>query len=493
MGIYKIILIAIAAAIGSLLLFMIIRTLCIRPKKTAFLQKRNFNIDKDKIAEDLSGAIQIPTVSMVEEYVGQDKPFKEFHDYLKKTFPIIHQTAELTVINGYSLVYRFKGTDDTLLPACFLAHQDVVPATDAGWDYPPFSGKITDDGYIYGRGALDMKNHLIALLEAMETLLKNGQTFERDVYFCFGHDEEPGTSFEGAPKIVEYFIEKGIKFEFVLDEGGIVLDGKMLGVNKLLAMIGICEKGNSDFELVVRHTGGHASNPKRKTAVGMLAKALVKLQKHPMKTKWTSVTKDTFKAITPYAKGPLKFVLANRDIFSPLVKKVLTVADSMTNALVRTTFAPTMIWSAEARNILPNEVRVNVNTRIMTGETDKDVIKHLKKVCGKNVEVVTAAYTEPTPVSDIKSHGYVKLQQTISEMFDNTVAIPYMFIAASDARFYSPVSDNVFRFAPFINGKDDQPRIHGINERTTKDAMEKATQFFANFIINSCCKNSSET
>lgn len=489
MEIYEIILIAVGAAIGAFLLFMIIRTICIRPKKIATSQKQKIDINKDKIAKDLSEAIQIPTVSMVEEYVGQDKPFKDFHAFLKKTFPIIHEKAELTVINGYSLVYRFKGTDETLLPACFLAHQDVVPAPEAGWEYPPFSGKITDDGYIYGRGALDMKNHMIALLEAMETLLKNGQTFERDIYFCFGHDEEPGTSFEGAPKIVEYFIEKGIRFEFVLDEGGIVLDGKMLGVNKLLAMIGICEKGNSDFELIVRHTGGHASNPKRKTAVGMLAKALVKLQKHPMKTKWTSVTKDTFKAITPYAKGPLKFVLANRDIFSPLVKKILTVADSMTNALVRTTFAPTMIWGAEARNSLPNEVKVNVNTRIMTGETDKDVIKHFKKVCGKKVEVVTAAYTPPTPVSDITSHGYKMLEQTISEMYDNTVAIPYMFIAASDARFYSPVSDNVFRFAPFINGKDAQPRIHGLNERIIVDAMEEATQFFARFIVNSCCKN----
>ncbi len=487
---YKIVLIAIAAAIGALLLFMILRTICIRPKK---MPKHGdypkLDLDKEKIAKDLSGAIQIPTVSMVEEYEGQDEPFKKYRQYLKTTFPLIHKTAELTIINGYSLVYHFKGENAELKPACFLAHQDVVPANPEGWEYPPFSGTITEDGFIYGRGALDMKNHMIALMEAMEKLLENGQTFERGVYFCFGHDEEPGTSFEGAPKIVEYFVQKGIKFEFVLDEGGVVLDGRMLGVNKMLAMVGICEKGNSDFELVVRHTGGHASNPKRRSAVGIMAKALVNLQKHPMKTKWTNVTVNTFKALAPHTKGALKFVFANRDILSPLVKKVLTLADSMTNALVRTTFAPTMLWGANARNILPNEVRVNLNTRIMTGETDKDVIKHLKKVCGKNVEVVTAAYTAPTPVSDITCHGYRMLEQTISEVFENTVALPYMFIAASDARFYSPVSDNVFRFAPFVNGKDDQPRIHGLNERTTKDAMEQATQFFARFIVNTCAKN----
>ena len=327
MEIYQIVLIAIAAAIGAVILFMILRTIFTRPPKSNAKQFTPVEADADKLLEHLSGAIQIPTVSMVEEFVGQDKPFLDFKKYLEKTFPLIHKTASVTVINGYSLVYHFKGNDSSLLPACFLSHQDVVPATPDGWDYPPFSGKITDDGYVYGRGSQDMKGHMFALLEGMEALLKEGKTFSRDVYFCFGHDEEPGTSFEGAPKIVEYFVEKKMKFEFVLDEGGTIMDGRMLGVKSMLAMIGICEKGNSDIEISVKLKGGHASNPKRKTAVGQLGVALAKIQKHPMPTKWTTVTKSTFKEISKRASGPLKFVMVNRDILSPLVKKIFTVAN----------------------------------------------------------------------------------------------------------------------------------------------------------------------
>lgn len=488
MEIYQIVLIAIAAAIGAVILFMILRTIFTRPPKSNAKQFTPVEADADKLLEHLSGAIQIPTVSMVEEFVGQDKPFLDFKKYLEKTFPLIHKEAQLTVINGYSLVYRFKGSDPSLLPACFLAHQDVVPATPEGWDYPPFSGKITDDGYVYGRGSQDMKGHMFALLEGMEALLKEGKTFLRDVYFCFGHDEEPGTSFEGAPKIVEYFVEKKMKFEFVLDEGGTIMDGKMLGVKGMLAMIGICEKGNSDIEISVKLKGGHASNPKRKTAVGQLGVALAKIQKHPMPTRWTTVTKYTFKEISKRASGPLKFVLVNRDILSPIVKKIFTVASSMTNALVRTTFSPTMLWGSDARNTLPNEVKANINTRIITGETIEDVEKYLRKLLGKGVEVKTVAYTAPTPVGDIKSYAYKSLSDTIDEVFPNTATIPYMFIAASDARFYFPISDNVFRFGPFLNSLDDQNRIHGINERLHKDQLKTATLFFARFIENTCVK-----
>ena len=199
-----------------------------------------------------------------------------------------------------------------------------------------------------------------------------------------------------------------------------------------------------------------------------------------MKTRWTNMTKETFKALSPYCTGAFKFVLTNRDVFAPLLKWVLTKATPMTNALVRSTFAPTMLWGSDARNVIPKEAKANINYRMITGETADDVKAYLEKLLGKDVSVNLLSYSDPSPEADVHCTAYERLADTITRTFDDIVVAPYMFIAASDARFYNPLTDNVFRFGPFINSLDDQSRIHGINERLHVDQLERATQFFVN-------------
>ncbi|NLZ25416.1 MAG: M20/M25/M40 family metallo-hydrolase [Clostridiales bacterium] len=486
MNIFLPILYALLALFGLIILIMIIKTVTLKPEKSEKSEEVTlYDFDENALAEHLSEAVKIPTVSMVEEYKNNSQPFFRFHRYLEETYPLIHKTAEKTIIADYSLVYRFKGENAENLPACFLAHMDVVPADDKNWTHPPFSGKI-EDGFVYGRGAMDMKGHLIALMEAMEELLRQGVKFNRDIYFCFGHDEEPGNSFDGAPNIVKYFEEKGIKFEFVLDEGGTITDGRALGLKKQIALIGISEKGMGDIELSVEKPGGHASNPKAPTVVGTLCEAVSKLEKKPMRTRWTKATKNTVKILATHAKGPLKFVLANRAALSPLLKWAFTKISPMTNALVRTTFAPTMLWGSKARNVLPPIARANINTRIITGQTMDDVVKYIKKVVGKDVKVELQGYTNPTPEGDLSSFGYKSLIKTISELFPESAPVPYLFIAASDARFYFPLTNNVFRFGPFNVTLDEQKRIHGYDERLSIADLKKAAQFFARCIENTC-------
>lgn len=435
-------------------------------------------VDKDAAVRHLREAIRIPTVSMVEEYADNVQPFIDYRNWLEKTYPLLNAAAEREIIAGYSIIYHLKGKNPSLKGGCYLSHIDVVPAPKDGWEYDPFEAVLTDDGYIYGRGAQDMKSHMIALLEAVEFHLAQGKQFDRDLYLCFGHDEEPGNSTSGAANIVRHLKEKGVEMEFVIDEGGTVLDGKLLGIPHTVALIGACEKGNGDLELVVKKAGGHASNPKPPTAVGLLSQAVAKVESHPMKTYWTPMTVETFKSLSPYCKGAFKFILTNRDVFSPLLKFVFTKVAPMTNALVRSTFAPTMLWGSDARNVIPKEARANINFRIITGETAQDVKAYLNKLLGDKVEVNLLTYSDPSPEADVHCTAYERLRDTITETFDDIVVAPYMFIAASDARFYNPLTDNVFRFGPFINSLDDQSRIHGINERLHVDQLEKATQFF---------------
>lgn len=494
MSIGAIVGIAIAAVVVLFVLALVIRTALNKPTHKPVELATPAKVDKDRVVKHLQEAIQIPTVSMVDDYIDNEQAFIDYRNWLEKAYPLLNQKAERTIIADYSIIYHLKGKNPALKGGCYLSHIDVVPAPVDGWEYDPFSGHLTEDGYIYGRGAQDMKSHMIALLEAVEYHLEHGKEFERDLYLCFGHDEEPGQSIVGASSIVKYLKDNGVEMEFVVDEGGTVLDGNLLGIPHTVALIGAAEKGSGDLELVVNKQGGHASNPNPPTADGVLAKAVAKVETHPMKTRWTELTKETFRELAPYCGGSalgkvFKFLFTNRDVFSPLLKFAFTLVMPMTNALVRTTFAPTMLWGSDARNVIPKEARANINYRMITGETADDVKAYLEKLLKKDVKkgvlkVNMLQYSNPSAEADVHCDAYENIRTSILETFDDVVVAPYMFIAASDARFYNPLTDNVFRFGPFINSLDDQARIHGINERLHVDQLEKATQFFVRCLDN---------
>lgn len=482
MEVYQIVLLAIFGALFLLIAFMVIRTLLSKPTATQTEPSAPIQLDKDKIATHLSNAVKIPTVSL-KNLDDDGSVFLEYHKFLEETYPLFHKVATKELVNKYTLFYTVKGKNPDLKPGCFLAHQDVVPASPEGWEVPPFSGEIKD-GYIYGRGSQDMKSQMIALMEAMEYLLKTGFVPERDIYFIFGHDEEPNTS-DGAPQAVKLLQERNIELEFVIDEGGTILDGSIIGVPKMIGLIGTCEKGYVDIKLTATRDGGHASNPRRPTSLAILGNAINKIEKHPSKTKWTKSSIEMFDYLAPYMPFMIRFVFVNRDILSPLIKFVLSVAHPITNSMVRTTYAPTLCKGSDATNVIPKTSTANINCRVLTGETTDQTLARIQKIAGRKVvcEKVGTA-TEPTNVSNTKSEAYKNLTKSIGQVFPELILAPYPFIAGTDSRYFYPVCENVFRFTPFMVGLEDQNRVHGINERTSIDSLERATQFFIKCIEN---------
>ena len=468
----------------ALIAFMIIRTIFSKPEERKQLSFTPVDFDENQLAKNLSGAVKIPTITVIKEGMSYE-PFLEYHKYLEKTYPNIFKVAEVTKIHKYSLIIKIKGSDKKLLPACYLAHQDVVPAPSEGWDVLPFSGAIKD-GCVYGRGAQDMKGQMIAVLEALESILKEGKQIKRSIYCCFGHDEE-FTGKEGALNIVEHLAEKNVKFEYVIDEGGVVLDGGIIGVNGKIALIGICEKGYVDIGLEVEQIGGHASSPKKRTAVGLLSEAVYDVETTPMAPKWSAPTINMFKALAPYMKPLFKFVIVNRDILSPLLKFAFTKIHPVTKSLISTTFAPTMLNGASAPNVLPPKATATINCRINIPETIDDVVKHIQSVVGKKVKVsVLPGSVNPTEISDITSEAYANFKDTITEVFPDYVPAPYPFIAATDSKYYYKLTKNVYRFTPFYVTEEDQSRIHAINERCNIADLKKATQFFRRLMDKTC-------
>lgn len=470
--------------LGALILFMVIRALVVRPKPVPKTDYAPRTVNTQAVAAHLAGAVQIPTVTMKNNNMD-GSVFFAYQKYLEKTYPLIAARAEKVLINKYAVIYKVHGSDKTLLPAAILAHQDVVPAPDEGWEVPPFSGVIKD-GYLYGRGSQDMKSQMIVALEGLELLLKDGKAPKRSIYFCFGHDEEL-TGKEGALQISTYLEKSGVKLEYVVDEGGTILDGKILGIKNKVALIGTCEKGYADVKLEVEKAGGHASTPTRRTSVGILAQAICDVEHNPQKAHWTLPVKQMFKSLAPYMKFPYKLVFVNRDILSPLLKRVLSAVSPFTNGIVRTTMAATQTQGAHTPNTLPTKAFANINCRLNTDDTAEETRAYIQDVVGKKVKVTLEdGYRDPSPVSSVKSEAYKALVTTIREVFPGYVVAPYPFIAASDAKYYYNLTDNVYRFTPFEKIEEDANRIHAENERQSVASLEQGVLFFLRLYENTC-------
>lgn len=436
-------------------------------------------IDTLQAAKNLSEAIRIATHSMTGEYKEISQPFLDFHAFLAHTYPNIHTHAERFIINQFSLIYHFKGSNPALQPGLFLAHQDVVPAPDeAMWEYAPFSGAI-ENGYIYGRGTLDMKSTLIALMEAMEHLIIQGTALERDIYFCFGHDEEIPTT-EGAQKIVEWMQEREITPAFVIDEGGIMLDGAPLDIKHTFAFIGTSEKGYVDMEIKQTSSSGHSSIPIYPTTAARLAESLLKIEKSPMKPIFTPALRQTIDIAAPYLPFKYRIACANIDLFFPTVKRRLQRIP-VTNTLISTTCTPTMLWASETANVMPKEAKALLNIRIVDGYNREDVRKHIQKIVGKDVQVTYTGGTDPIPMSPIDIDAYRYLTEAIVAVAPKTVSVPYAFMANTDSRYFYPICKNIYRFTPLLLTMEDQYRYHSTNERCSIDNLALAIHFYISY------------
>ena len=368
-----------------------------------------------------------------------------------------------------------------------MAHQDVVPVgqeSEKNWAYLPFSGEISE-GYIWGRGALDMKSSLMGLLEAIETLLENNFEPKRTIFLAFGHDEESG-GINGAKKIAELLESRNIQFEYVLDEGGLIVKNIIPGVSDPVALIGITEKGYVSLELTVKTDGGHSSMPPKHTAVGILSKAIVKLEESPFPSN-TSYATELFRHVGPRMPYFRKIIFANMWLFNPLVKRILSKSPE-TNATIRTTTAATMILGGEKENVLPIKAKAIINFRIMPGESVESVVNYVRRTIGApNVEIRPLNVRfEPSPVSDIHSKSYEILRKTINQAIteNNLIVAPHLVVGATDSRYFTTLSDNIYRFLPILFHPEDIKRIHGTNERISIENYVQAITFYYHLIRN---------
>jgi len=472
-----------AALLGAVILA---RTLLFTSKQVQVEPVTDIAVSK-KAAQRLSEAIQFKTVSYQNPQQFEKEEFLGLHTYLEKAFPRVHAVLTREVVGEYSLLYCWKGRSEQVKPLLLMAHIDVVPVepgTEPGWTYPPFKGCIAD-GYIWGRGSMDLKGSVLAILEAVETLLKNGFCPERTVYLAFGHDEEVG-GHHGASQIVALLKSRGISLEYVLDEGGSITEGVVPGVSTPVALVGIAEKGYLSLELTVEAAGGHSSMPPRDSALNIVAKAVYNLEENQMPAKIEGTTKQMFEYVGPEMSFVKKMVFANTWLFGWLVKRQLARSPE-TDALIRTTTAPTIAEGGTKENVLPKKVRFVVNFRILPGDTVEQVINHAQKTINDPRVKITPLEKawEQSIVSNIKSKSFETLQKTIRQIFPGTAVAPYLVVGATDSRYYTELTSNVFKLVPILVTPEDLNRVHGVDERISLEDHEQAVKFYVQLIRNS--------
>ena len=282
---------------------------------------------------------------------------------------------------------------------------DVVPVesgTEADWTHPPFAGAVAD-GFIWGRGTMDMKQSLMAILEAVEFLLENGVAPKRTVYLAFGHDEEVGGT-NGAARIAQLLESRGIALDFTLDEGLVITNGIIPGVSKPAALIGLAEKGRVTLELIVEGPGGHSSMPPLSTTVGKLARAIVRLESNQMPASLQSPTAEMLRYLAPEMPVHLRAAIANWWLLGPLVMSRLE-SGRATNALVRTTTAVTVIRGGSKPNLVPQKASAIVDFRILPGERVEDVEAHVDEHVRSAVAECDFRILPGETVEDVEKHG----------------------------------------------------------------------------------------
>lgn len=439
--------------------------------------------------ERLAAAVRIPTVSRED---GLDTAaFLRFDTFLRKNYPLMDSLLEKdSTAPRFSHVLKWGGQNARLSPVLLLAHLDVVPVesgSQSRWQSPPFDGKVQSE-YVWGRGALDDKSSVCGILEAVEMLLQVDYSPERTVYLAFGHDEEIGGE-HGAKAIAESFRRQNVEFEFVLDEGSLVLENAMPGLAKPVALIGVGEKGYATLELSVNFAeGGHSSMPPPDNAVNLLSQALMRLKNNPSPARLEGIVQTMFEHVGPEMSLFHKVLAANLKWTAPLVKWQMS-QEPASNALLRTTFAPTMISGGFKENVLPTRVTAKVNCRILPGESVASTLNHALVVIDDErvaVSVGEGSAAEPPPVSGTETFGYSVIQSTVRQIFPEAVVAPSLVIGQTDSRHFQQVSKNIYRFQPVQVKKEDLKRWHGLDERIGVEQYRQAVRFYRQLILNAC-------
>ncbi len=465
---------ALAALIAATLLKATLRGRSLRRPSPMAKRKPDPEITHSA-AERLSSMLRYETVT------GNMAAIQAQARFLKSAYAQAFNTLGMLEMDSGSMLLRWKGRDKSSeSPVLFCAHLDVVPAGE-GWTKPPFGGQISG-GRVYGRGAIDCKGNVIALMEAVSTLIRDGYQPRRDIYFAFGHDEEGGGK-QGAASIAELLGRRGLLFELVMDEGGYISDKFMNRHDVAAALIGVGEKANCCYTLTARSQGGDSGLPQRHSTLGILSEAVCRIEAAHPRIRLLKSTREYLRTSFPAMTFGKRLVISNIAITKPLLTTVFK-NDPATLSMLRSTLAPTIMAGGTAENVIPSEATAVINARLLPGESPEAILKYIS---GLLADLPVTVELEENSVScemvTSTTHPmYSLLCSTLEEQYPRLPCIPIILPGDTDSRHYSKLSGCTLRFTPFIMSSENAASAHGPDEHMQEKSLGLAVEFYQSFM-----------
>lgn len=461
---------------------ILIRALLFKPKKNDGKNIPPVYVNGEKATHDLAEMIKCKTISHMDATLDDEAEFEKFEKLLPELFPSVYAKCSFEKVGNRGLLLRWKGKSPDA-PSVFMSHYDVVSVEEEDWEKPAFEGVI-DNGVLWGRGTLDTKGTLNAILQAAESLINEGFVPKNDIYFAFGGNEE--VNGDGSYGIVQLFKERGITPGMVLDEGGAVCTGVFPGVKDPIALIGIGEKGMVNVEYTVKGGGGHSSSPKAGGPVARLSKACLNVEKATFKYTVSKPTAELFNTAGRHSTFLYRVIFANLWCFGPVLGIYAKMVGGEFNAVVRTTTAFTKMEGSKGVNVIPPVAKMASNHRIIPGETVESVVAHITNAVNDdqvNVRVING--NNPSVISETNCEAYERVRSTVAETWQDAIVSPYLMVACSDSRHWGEISDKVYRFSAMALSKEERAMIHGNNERIPFATISRTVEFFERIIRKS--------
>ena len=426
----------------------------------------------EQYAAVLGRMLRAETVSVRDS--ADNGKFAAFRRLLKELFPALFTRCEYTEFpDGF--VLRWEGKSSEKLPVLFMNHHDVVEA-NGPWTHGAFSGEIAD-GKLWGRGTLDDKGGLWAMLQAADGLIRDDFVPGRDIWFASSSTEE--TDGRGAAAIAQWFEGRGIRFEMCFDEGGVILEEPIPGAKGHFAMIGVGEKGCADLKFIARSRGGHASVPEKGSPLVRLGAFMREADRQKIfPVELSPAICEMLRRFSP-TMGAAGKLLARPERNRALLKKLIPALSGKAAALLRTTIAFTMAGGSDGTNVIPAQAWIVGNMRYSHHQGQEASFEAVRKLAEKyDLEMEILDPGTPSRLADYNGTAFRLAEQAVHAVFPGVIPAPYLMTGASDARFFDRVCDQCIRFLPFQIDNAQLDSIHGRDENIDLKALVPAVRYY---------------
>jgi carboxypeptidase PM20D1 len=435
----------------------------------------------------LSKLVQFRTTSFDRIENADSATWKSFISFIDTAYPLINRQLEKHIINHYSLLYIWHGEDSLLKPVLLISHTDVMPVdkNDEGeWKFDPFSGTIAHDT-IYGKGTMENKMAMVAMLEAAEKLLSEKFHLQRTIILAFGSDEEYGGQL-GASQISAYLQLHHLQPEYILDEGGTSTVGIIPGILKPVALVGTAEKGFASVSLSVNTNSNVSSSADNASAISILSKAVSNVTSHQPAAHISDPVHAFIRYLAPEMPFHMRFIFANSWLFHSIILHQFEETNAG-NAMVRTTATPTNFESGTTDHSDPPYAEAVIHFSILPGETAQSVLQHTREAVHDNrVKVSLYGLTcNPSPVSPTNSFGFKTIEATIRELDPDAIVAPYLVLSETDSHNYESICPLIYHYVPVMQKESGMQGIEDANEKVSISRLKNAVCFYYQLLKNS--------